>query len=132
VSETEIEKQIALEAARLRVTLFRNNVGMGWVGKFFKRPNGDVVIQNARPLHAGLCEGSSDRIGWTPVKITGDMIGLELAVFTAVEVKNGTRGCLTPEQRNFLERLEDAGGIAIEARSVEDLIGGLSTWIRVK
>lgn len=132
MSEREIEKQIALEASRRGVTLFRNNVGMGWAGKWVQQPNGDVLIKNARPLHAGLCEGSSDQIGWTPVKITGDMIGLELAVFTAVEVKNGTRGCLTPEQRNFLERLEDAGGIAIEARSVEDLIGGLSTWIPVK
>ena len=112
-------RQILLTCSRGPTRLFRQNTGQGWVGQSrrFSRPEtvivqpGDVLIRNARPLHAGLCEGSSDLIGWTQRD--------GAAVFTAIEVKT-ERGRVTPEQAQFVDVVTAAGGIAGIARSVED------------
>jgi hypothetical protein len=42
-----------------------------------------------------------------------------VAVFTSIEVKSAT-GRLRPEQRQWMEAVQAAGGIAGVARSVED------------
>ena len=76
-----------------------------------------MVLENARPLHA-MPEGCADTIGWTAVQVTPDMVGRTVAVFTALEVKD--QGRLTPEQRNFLRAVADAGGIAACVHSVEE------------
>jgi hypothetical protein len=68
----------------------------------------------------GLCNGSSDLIGWTSIEITPDMLGKKLAVFSAIEVKTET-GKLSPEQKIFLENVKNAGGIAKICRKLEDL-----------
>lgn len=99
-----------LAASRAGSTVFRQNVGTGWTGDSFRSPKG-VFIENPRPLHAGLCKGSSDLIGWTPVTITEDMVGSTVAVFTALEIK-GPSGKLTSEQAHFLAQVHRAGGIA--------------------
>lgn len=126
--EQNLQKLIMIGVSQLLTTkIFRNNVGMGWIGKS-KRINtpttvklmpGDVIIQNARPLHAGLCEGSSDLIGWTERTITPDMIGKKVAIFTAVEVKTIT-GKTSAPQLNFIQRIRDGGGIAGIARTPEE------------
>lgn len=46
------------------------------------------------------------------------MVGRQLAVFAAVEVKAKTRP--TEEQRAFLDTVQQLGGLAGIARSVED------------
>lgn len=97
------------------VRMFRNNVGTGWQGQVVSRELGAVVLQNARPLHAGLCVGSSDLIGWKTVTITPDMVGQQVAIFVAAEVKTAT-GRLTGEQQNFLNKVRDAGGLAVVIR----------------
>lgn len=126
--ETNIQKLIMLAIGQLRTTaIFRNNVGMGWTGKSkristpttVKLMPGDVVIQNARPLHSGLCEGSSDLIGWTTREITPDMVGRKVAIFTAVEIKT-PNGRATAEQLNFISRIRESGGIAGIARTPEE------------
>lgn len=126
--ETNLQKLIMLGVSQLRTTIvFRNNVGMGWIGKSkrittptnAKLMPGDVVIQNGRPLHAGLCEGSSDVIGWTEKTITPDMVGKKVAVFTALEVKTES-GRASSAQLNFISRVRQAGGIAGIARSPEE------------
>ena len=123
--EQNLQKLIMVGVSQLRTTtIFRNNVGMGWIGKSkristpttVKLMPGDVIIQNARPLHAGLCEGSSDLIGWTKRTITADMVGKEVAIFTAVEVKNDSGRASAP-QLNFIQRIREAGGIAGIARN---------------
>ena len=91
--------------------LFRNNVGQAWVGSIASKSLNRITLENFRPLHAGLCVGSSDLIGWTTVEITPDMVGKYVAVFTAVEVKTG-RVPATEAQKNFVEQVNKAGGIA--------------------
>lgn len=134
MAEREILNQIILAYSRIGARLFRNNVGVGWAGKV-SRPHkrmtievgpGDIVIRNARPLHAGLCEGSSDLIGWTPLKITEDDVGKTIAVFTAIEIKYG-KTATTPAQAAFTNVVLKSGGLSCIARSVEDalnLLGG--------
>jgi hypothetical protein len=90
------------------VRLYRNNCG---------------VLQDRRgvPVRYGLQPGSSDLIGWRTVTITPDMIGQRIAVFTSIEVKTPT-GRLRPEQQQWLDAVQAAGGIAGVARSVEDAL----------
>ena len=85
--------------------MFRNNTGA------LKDPQGRLV-------RYGLCKGSSDLIGYRTVTITPDMVGQQLAVFTAIEVKD--RGTPTPEQLHFIAQVQAAGGLAGVARSVAD------------
>lgn len=86
--------------------LHRNNTGV-------------LRDQHGRPVQFGLAKGSSDLIGWTTRTITPEMVGQRIAVFTSIEVKTAT-GRLRPEQRQWLDAVQAAGGIAGVARSVED------------
>jgi hypothetical protein len=88
--------------------LYRNNCG---------------VLQDRRgvPVRYGLQPGSSDLIGWRTVTITPDMVGQQVAVFTSIEVKTPT-GRVKPEQQQWLDAVQAAGGIAGVARNVEDAL----------
>lgn len=128
MTESEIMKSVQLEASRMGARLFRNNVGQGWIGKpeiptsnmsTFLRP-GDVVLRNARPLHAGLCVGSSDLIGWHPLIITREMIGQLVAVFAGIEIKTEV-GRISMQQGNFLAAVTAAGGTGGVCRSSDEL-----------
>jgi hypothetical protein len=122
-SEHITQQRILLECSTGPVRLWRNNVGLGWCGRSDRateanlralagslRP-GDVVIRNARPLHAGLCLGSSDLIGYRTVD--------GVAQFVALEVKSAT-GRPTTEQRAFLDHITHAGGCGGVVRTVDD------------
>lgn len=112
--------------------IFRNNVGTGWQGASVRqwKENGHsyMLLKDPRPLHAGLCVGSSDLIGWRIVEVTPEMVGKHVAVFTAIEIKTET-GRPTKEQSNFLQVVQMSGGIAGIARSEHEAInmvqGGL-------
>jgi hypothetical protein len=121
MSSTDMHKQLMLSLTENDATrLFRNNVGLGWVGKSQRMPDGSVLISNARPLHAGLVKGSSDLIGWHSIVVTPELVGKRLAVFLALEAKTG-RGELEEDQINFIAAVQRAGGVAGEARSVEQV-----------
>lgn len=128
MKEQGIQNIIRMAMSAAGVTNWRNNTGTGWVGKVTKIQHkvsvllepGDVVIRQARPLRAGLCVGSADVIGITPVRVTEDHLGQSLGVFTAIEVKN-KNGKPTKEQLNFLQAVEMSGGFAGIAKSVDDL-----------
>ncbi len=128
MKETDIQIKIRLALAKLKLTIFRQNTGFGWVGEYRKVGRSSVIIENARPMHAGLCVGSSDLIGFKSTTITKEMVGRKIAVFTAVEVKTKT-GRVTEEQKNFLKAVNDAGGIGIVAKSDESAIKGILKWI---
>ena len=116
--ETAITNAI-LALSRGNVRLFRNNTGVGWAGKLVGKEGRHTVIADARPLRAGLVVGSSDIIGWTSVVITAEMVGMKLAVFTAIEVKT-KQGRATDEQSNFIRNVLAAGGFAGVARNEQE------------
>ena len=126
--EKNIQNLIRIALSSAGTLIFRNNVGTGWVGKMergagrpvFVGPQ-DVIVRNARPLDAGLCVGSSDLIGGTPVNITSDMVGQTLMVFTAVECKTAT-GRVSPAQTAFIAAVVRAGGRAGGARSAAEAV----------
>jgi len=118
--ERDIQNAIRLEASARGMTLWRNNVGTGWAGQVTHLADGSVLIRNPRPLHAGLCKGSSDLIGFAPMIVLPENVGQVVAQFTGVEVKTA-RTRPRAEQQNFLDHVTAAGGIAIIARGPEDL-----------
>ena len=77
-------------------------------------------LQDGRVLQSGLAKGSADLIGWKTITVTPDMVGTEIAVFLSVEVKS-EKGKLRPEQENWLNTVNKVGGIAIVARSPQDI-----------
>ena len=63
--------------------------------------------------------GGSDLIGYRRVRVTEEMVGQEIAQFAAVEVKSA-RGRVKAEQRQFINHVLSAGGVAGVARSVDE------------
>ena len=89
--------------------------------RLHRNNTGTLRDQQGRPVQFGLAKGSADLIGWTTRTITPDMVGQPVAVFTSIEVKTPT-GRVSPEQRQWLEAVQAAGGIAGVARSVDDAL----------
>ena len=137
MSEQKIIKQLLIKASQLGHRLFRNNTAKGWAGraKKFTRHQvvnvepGDVIVKRGFPIEAGLIKGSSDLIGWTNVKITQDMIGKTLPVFTAPEVKYGSTR-VTKDQEIFIDNINKNNGLAFIVRDVEDYEKELEKWLK--
>jgi len=108
VSEQRIQQEIRIACSTGDTRLFRNNTGT-------------LRDQHGRPVQFGLCKGSADLIGWKRVTVTPEMVGQQVAVFLSIEVKTPT-GKLRPEQKQWLDAVQAAGGIAGVARSVEDAL----------
>lgn len=111
--ESEIMRRIQIKASELGARLWRNNVGA------FKTRDGKWVrygLQNP---------GGSDLIGFTPVTITPDMVGMVVPIFTAIEVKRpGEKP--TEEQSDFLTYVSSRRCCSGICRSPEELSGLLS------
>ena len=112
--EKDVQNNLILHASQIGLTLFCNNVGM------YKDQRGNVI-------RYGLCNGSSDLIGWPPVTVTPDMVGKKIAVFTAIEVKLNKNGKYkaTDLQKAFISAVKSAGGFAGVAdcnKDLEDII----------
>lgn len=126
MSEADFMRALQRLASSLGARLFRQQVGMGWVGKAERIGSprrvlvdkGDVVVRKARPLNTGH-EGMSDLGGWVPVTITPEMVGSTVAVYAQVEVKINARP--TEAQLNWIAAVNAAGGRAGIARSDDDL-----------
>lgn len=107
-----------LAASNAGAKIFRNNTGTGWVGQRLQHNSERLVLKDPRPLNAGLCEGSSDLIGWIPVTVTPDMVGQKLAVFVALEVKTAT-GKVSEKQQKFIDAVTADGGVSGIVREPE-------------
>ena len=108
MSEASTQQDIRLALGKHPgIRCFRNNVGA------YKAPDGRVI-------RYGLVTGSGDLIGWKTVVITPDMVGRHIAQFMSIEVK-APKGVVRPEQVTWAENVRKAGGIAVIARSVEDV-----------
>lgn len=115
-----LSRAISLRFSNGAIRLFRNNVGNGYLGTMVRKlPNGEIVLRDWRRVQFGLCEGSSDKIGWKSITITPDMVGQKIAQFVAIEEKTGNARP-TKEQGKFLQVVKDAGGRAGIARSEQD------------
>lgn len=110
-----------------RALIFRANVGKAYASNdVVKVPRQmpvvmgpkDILLRNYRPFETGLPPGFSDLFGLVAVEITPDMVGQKMAVFTALEVKDGAR--VSPLQKNFINAVNDNGGRAGVVRSVDD------------
>ena len=111
-SEQTIQQHIRLACSIGNCRLFRNNTGT-------------LRDQHGRPVQFGLCKGSADLIGWTSRTITPEMVGQTVAIFTSIEVKSSS-GRVKPEQQQWLNAVQAAGGIAGVARSVGEAMDLLS------
>lgn len=110
-AETDLQQRIRLAlGTHPLLRLFRNNSG--------SLPD----PRTGRYVQFGVASpGGSDLIGWRTITVTPDLVGHQLAIFTAIEVKTAT-GRATPAQRNFIHAVREAGGIAGIARSVADAL----------
>ena len=105
-SEHEIQQRIRLTCGRGAVRLWRNNTGA-------------LVDQQGRLVRFGLCKGSSDLIGLRSLEITPALVGQRIAQFVALEIKAG-HGVVSPEQRAFLQLVQQLGGLGGVCRSIAE------------
>ncbi len=104
MKEGNVQAAIMLALSNAGIMIFRNNVGA-------------LSDKHGRIVRYGVGNpGGSDLIGATPVKITQEMVGTTVAVFTAIEVKTPT-GRTTEAQDRFLAAVRKRGGRAGVARS---------------
>lgn len=120
MSEKQLMNEVQLLFTDNNDRLFRQNTGKAWAGKVIRQDQGTITLLNPRPLIAGLCVGSSDLIGWRSREITIDMIGQRIAQFAAIEIKHG-KTATTPDQQNFVNAVNAAGGYARIIRDLEGL-----------
>lgn len=109
--ESALYKQIQMAVTAIGHRLFRNNVGT------LKNQRGEYVTY-------GLCEGSSDLIGWKTIRIQPWHIGMNIAQFVAIEVKMPGKKA-TEKQQNFIEAVKQAGGIATVCCSTEEALNAI-------
>lgn len=131
-SESTVMRRVWLALGSGATRLFRINSGMAWISGMGPKgvrhmQDGSVLIKAARPVAMGFgltngkaLSGVSDLCGWTTVRITPEMVGRDVAVFTAVETKRSKGGRASELQKNFIDQIEQAGGIAGVAASEAD------------
>jgi ribosomal protein S19 len=121
----DIRQSLGMEP---NVRMFRNNVSLAWAGRDATRATspqvvrlntGDVVIRNARPLHAGLAVGSADLIGIERVTITPEMVGQTIGRFVSLETKSAI-GRASTEQKSWARMVAEFGGLSAVVRSVDE------------
>ena len=111
--ENKIQNEIQLQCNSSKCKLWRNNVGV-----CFQAPK-HLRHQSTQTVRYGLCNGSSDLVGYTVTEITPEMVGQHVAVFTAIEVKT-LRGKASDLQHKFVDQVIKDGGRAGLARSVTE------------
>ena len=106
MTESDIQSLIRQQVGNGPVRLFRNNVGA-------------TKDARGRLIRYGLAKGSADLIGWVARKITPADVGETIAQFVSIEVKSSS-GKPRPDQISWQNIVNQAGGLAGIARSVED------------
>lgn len=109
-------KRIQIAVSDFGARVFRNQVGT------YQAPDGSWQ-------KCGLMIGSSDLIGWHKLKVTQEMVGTTLAVFTSIEVKT-PKGRLTKSQGHWLREVKQQGGIAIVATDEREAVRQLDAFTR--
>lgn len=134
MSEKNIQQEVRMALSAHGIVNFRNNSGNGVAGSHMRRIEkagqyrldvGDYVVKHGSRIQYGLCVGSSDLVGWRQIIITPEMVGQCIGQFVAVEVKTPT-GKATDDQKNFINQVRKAGGLAGIVRSGDDVISLLN------
>lgn len=136
-TETNLVQLVRLKASEMGCVVFRNNVGKAYTIDTVKAliraamtlnlPSIKQSIKRLRIISFGLCVGSSDLIGLTKVRITSNMVGREVAVFTAIECKTKV-GIASKDQIDFLDFVKKNGGFSsliTEISEFEDFINNV-------
>lgn len=120
-NEGEVEQLIALDAVQYGCVLMRNNSGA------FEDKEGRLVRFGLDNTSAKRNEKikSSDRIGFTRVTITEEMVGQTVAIFTAIEIKKpgwirNLKDARENAQEAFTNWVKACGGFAGFAQSIHD------------
>lgn len=132
MTEAELQRLVQLEASRLGLRLWRNNVG----ATTFCENVRNCPHATGRPIRYGLANESAaqnkgvksaDLIGITPVLIGPEHVGRVMGVFTSIEVKRpGWRFTGTDReqaQAQWADMIRQFGGISKIINSVEGLRG---------
>lgn len=119
ITEAALLKRLLIEGSKMGLRIFRNQLGT-------------YELKDGRWLSSGLCEGSSDLIGYVPVTITPSMVGRRVAVFVAIEAK-GTHARTAKDraakQQLFLDVVNAAGAFGAQVRSCDELRDAFAAWL---
>lgn len=111
--ETKLQRRIMLALSSAGCLVFRNETAGAWMGRVIHNDQGSVTLAASTFMKFGLCAGSSDIIGLTPS-----------GKFLAVEVKTKT-GVISKQQQQFIDAVNNQGGVAFVARTVDDALKGI-------
>lgn len=89
--------------------------------RLFRNNSGALRDERGVLVRFGLTPGASDLIGIVPRRVTPEMVGTVVGLFTALEVKRLGRSATT-QQAAFLAMVLRNGGIAARVTSVEEAI----------
>ena len=130
MNETDIKRLIRthLGAEHQNVRIFSNPVGTGWMGHETRLADGSLLLRRPTKVSFGLYKGSPDEVGWTTVTVTPDMVGKKVAIFTGIEVKRPGGPGARPDQQQFIQAIQRAGGLSGVARSPEEAALIVSGW----
>ena len=131
--EQAAESNVVLGVQPHGFRLMRNNSGA------YKTQGGGFVnygLGNISKKHVKVSK-SSDEIGFLNVTITPEMVGKTIPIFTAIEVKREDfkfpkvfkEGSPLWAQNNFIESIRRVGGFAMFARTPDEVISYLKTYI---
>lgn len=139
--ESSVQRSIWLHLQQFGSRLFRLNTGRGWISNLGPKgvtrlPDGSVLIRGARSIALGFGDvkgnaviGASDLPGLTMKEIPPEWVGKTIAVFTSVEVKRTKGGRVSPDQLEWQQFVENAGGIAVIANSPEEAAKLILNWM---
>ena len=116
--------EILRAAPDVDARLFKNQSGVA----VYKKEGRTWRVPYGVGPHGG---GGHDAIGWRTVVITPDMVGQRLPVFASIDAKVGDDR-LSDDQIKWGNWVSAAGGLAGEARSVQDAIDiltGVKPWL---
>lgn len=134
-TDSQLKTLATVEALRHECNLMVNVRGKFYAGRQWKAVPGYItavikkalnnikiferfaILLSPTRVETGLMPGASDNIGITTVKITQEMVGHKIGIFTAIENKS-IRDRWQKGQQEFLQMVADAGGIAAEHREI--------------
>ena len=140
-TENPIQKKGWLRVARIAV-MWRLNTGKAWLSGLGPRgvhrmKDGSLSIAAPRPISVGLgmvsgepVVGAADLIGRTTIRITPEMVGKTVAVFTSLEAKRSSGGVVSEAQKNWRDQTLAAGGIAGVFSSPEEAESIVLEWCK--